>query len=425
MVSTLKLQENLLNELNKNNQDEKDLTQFRERAREIWTTISFPGKKDEDWQFIDLGDLQRQEYEIASRIEPKKEDIAPFLIEECRDNRLVFVNGYYQAEFSSNKTKGVYLGNIGEVEATQRIKLIEYISENLSDSSYFGALNQLSTKDLAIVLVEANVEILEPIQLLFLVSDQSRPMLIQPHIVVIIEQGAKVQLVESYHHLYTNQSYLNNSLSQIFIAENASLEHILVQWQAGNAFHIAGTTVQQKEESLYSITEVDIGGQLCRHDLHVVQTGKQTQTNLYGLSLAQGDQTIDLHSKVDLHYPNGTVEQLQKCILADRSQCVFNGKISVPQPAQMTNASQLNRNLILSSGAKINTKPELEITADNVKCSHGATVSQLEDEELFYLRSRGLTLANCRRLLVEAFAAEIINKIPYRSLRQKLTDHIK
>jgi Fe-S cluster assembly protein SufD len=414
-----------LNKLKDFTKGEQDLVEFRERASGIYAKSSFPSKKDEDWQFIDLDNLQKQEFEIATPVELTKQDLISFELEECSDNRLVFVNGYYQAALSSNRDKGIYVGNFATIKDTKRAQLTAYLQQNLPDLNYFSALNQLATKDLAIVWVEADVEIAQPIQLLFLASANSEQILIQPHIVVIIEPRAKVQLLESYHYLETKQPYWNNSFSEIFVGENAKLEHVLVQWQASNAFHIAQTTVQQKEGSYYSIVEVDLGSQLCRHNLDIIQAGKQTDTKLWGLALAQDEQTIDLHSKVDLHHPYGTVEQLQKCILADRSSTVFNGKISVPQSAQMTNAAQLNRNLILSSGAKVYTKPELEITADNVKCAHGATISQLEDEEIFYLRSRGLTLANCRRLLLEAFAIEIINKIPYKSLSQKLTNYIK
>ena len=152
-----------------------------------------------------------------------------------------------------------------------------------------------------------------------------------------------------------------------------------------------------------------------------MQQGEQTETNLNGLTVATGEQVADTHSIVALTKPHGTTNQLHKCIVSDRAHTVFNGKIFVPKTAQLTDASQLNRNLLLSSKARVDTKPELQITADNVKCSHGATVSQLEPEEIFYLRSRGLSEADSSQLLIDAFAAEIIAHIPVQSLRDKIT----
>jgi Fe-S cluster assembly protein SufD len=160
---------------------------------------------------------------------------------------------------------------------------------------------------------------------------------------------------------------------------------------------------------------------LYRNSLEIFQKGEQTQTQLNGLTLVSGEQLADTHSAIFLTKPYGTTDQLHKCIIDDSAHAVFNGKIFVPKAAQLTNAAQLNRNLLLSPKARVNTKPELQITADNVKCSHGATVSQLEADEVFYLRSRGLTEADARYLLVDAFAAEILGRIPIESLRQRLT----
>ena len=180
----------------------------------------------------------------------------------------------------------------------------------------------------------------------------------------------------------------------------------------------------QARDSRYTCNAIALGGQISRHNLEVWQQGEQTETYLNGLTIAGESQLSDTHSVIDLSKPHGTTDQLHKCIIGDRAHGVFNGKVFVPKAAQLTNAAQLNRNLLLSPKARINTKPELQITADNVKCSHGATVSQLEEDEVFYLRSRGLTEEDARHLLIDAFAAEIIDRVPVESLRTKLTKDV-
>jgi Fe-S cluster assembly protein SufD len=403
-------------------QQEDSLQQLRKKAQENFLQLQFPSKKDEDWQFIDLADLKKYQYEIAQPFQVKAQDITSFYLEESNSSRLVCFNGVYQPYLSSNPIAGVYVGNLSGLTPNKKEKLIDYVNQGQAKPDYFTALNYSGLSDLAIVWVEPDVEVKNPVQLFFLTSPNSSPNLVQPHILIVVEKNSKLQLLESYHCLDQDKDniYWTNSVSQIFLAENSGLEHTRLQDESLSSFSTAKTSVFQKRNSQYKILEINLGAQLSRHDLHVTQLGEMTQTSLIGLVQARGEQTIDIHTKVDLNYPNGIVEQLQKCILSDRSNVVFNGKIIVPQAAQMTNANQLNRNLLLSSGAKVNSKPELQITADNVKCSHGATVSQLEEDEIFYLRSRGLTLSHCKHLLVEAFAAEIINQISLSSLKQKL-----
>ncbi|MDB9327395.1 Fe-S cluster assembly protein SufD, partial [Nodularia spumigena CS-590/02] len=174
----------------------------------------------------------------------------------------------------------------------------------------------------------------------------------------------------------------------------------------------------------YTCHALSFGGKLSRHNLEILQTGEQTETTLNGLTMISDRQVGDTHSAIALNYPHSTSTQLHKCIVGDRAHAVFNGKVFVPKAAQLTNAGQLNRNLLLSSKARVDTKPQLEITADNVKCAHGATVSQLEDDEIFYLQSRGINEDDARKLLINAFAAEIINQIPVKSLQAVLLNTV-
>ena len=204
----------------------------------------------------------------------------------------------------------------------------------------------------------------------------------------------------------------------------AQINHTRLQQESNTAYHIGKTAVSQQRDSRYTLTEINLGGKLSRHTPEVYQQGEQTETYLNGLTVAKDEQTADTHSVIQLNHPHGTTDQLHKCIVSDRAHSVFNGKVFVPKPAQLTDASQLNRNLLLSPKARVDTKPELQITADNVKCSHGATVSQLEADEIFYLRSRGLTEDDARQLLIDAFVAEIIERIPVQSVRENIQSSI-
>jgi Fe-S cluster assembly protein SufD len=209
-------------------------------------------------------------------------------------------------------------------------------------------------------------------------------------------------------------------VTEIWVNENAQVSHSRIVLESDTAFHIGKTAVTQARYSRYSCNAVTVGGKISRHNLEILQTGEQTETTLNGLTVIADKQLADTHSAIALNHPHGISKQLHKCIIGDRAHGVFNGKIFVPKPAQLTDAAQLNRNLLLSSKSRIDTKPQLEITADNVKCAHGATVSQLEDDEIFYLQSRGIDENDARKLLVNAFAAEIINLIPVTSLGEKL-----
>ncbi len=218
--------------------------------------------------------------------------------------------------------------------------------------------------------------------------------------------------------------YFTNAVTEIWLEDNAQVSHVRVQQDGESAFHVGKSVISQGRYSRYICNAICFGGKVSRHNLEILQTGEQTETTLNGLTMIGGNQLADTHSTIALNYPHGTSRQLHKCIVGDRAHSVFNGKIFVPKPAQLTDATQLNRNLLLSSKARVDTKPQLEITADNVKCAHGATVSQLEDDEIFYLQSRGIDENDARNLLINAFAAEIINQIPVPSLRERLTKFV-
>jgi Fe-S cluster assembly protein SufD len=237
---------------------------------------------------------------------------------------------------------------------------------------------------------------------------------------VVVESGAQCTLVEDYSAVVESDAYFNSAVTEIVVGENAHVRHVKLQREGRAAFHIANCSVALAKDAHYDSNTVTLGARISRHNLNVVQNGEGAACRIDGLALISGRQLADTHTAIDHARPNGTSRQLHKCIVAGAAHAVFNGKVLVRAGAQLTDSAQESRNLLLSPKAHVDTKPQLEIFADDVKCSHGATVGQLDPEQLFYLRSRGLPEARARNLLTFAFGAEVIDRLPVRSLVERL-----
>jgi Fe-S cluster assembly protein SufD len=340
---------------------------------------------------------------------------------ETNNSRLVFVNGIYNDELSNltGLPQGIYVGSLNNLP--HDYDAAKYFAQQ-PGADAFTALNTAGGDDVAVVWVNKNVVLETPIHLLFITNSEQETSFTQPRTLVVAETSSSISLIEEY--LGTGE-YFTNAVTEIFAQGNSRVNHTRLQQESDRSYHIGKTAVAQERDSHYTINEISLGAKLCRHNPEVWQRGEQTETNLNGLTVATGEQTSDTHSIIALSKPQGTTNQLHKCIVSDRAHAVFNGKVFVTKEAQLTDATQLNRNLMLSPKARIDTKPELQITADNVKCAHGATVSQLEAEEIFYLRSRGLSEDDANQLLIDAFAAEIIDRFPLEALRNRITQTIE
>ena len=405
------------------------LIDLKQKAASVLTQSRFPNKRDEEWQFTDISDLLKIDFQVAKETTLTTDILNQFVLEEAKNSRLVFVNGIYSAELSNTTAllDRVYVGNLSNLSDTKKTQLASYLGQQEGSDEFFTTLNTAGLDDVAIAWVGSDVTIETPIHLLFLSVVDSVPSLVQTRVLVIGEANSNFSIVESYGAVTTNctdrpqqKPYFSNVVTEIYLAENSQVNHIRNQRESGDSFHIAKTAIAQSKNSSYTNYDFNLGSKLCRHNLDIYQQGEQTESNLNGLTIIAGRQVSDTHSAIHLRHPHGKTNQLHKCIVDEYSHAVFSGKVFVPKAAQMTNASQLNRNLVLSSKARVNTKPELQITADNVKCSHGATVSQLEADEVFYLRSRGLNDYDARHLLIDAFAGEILDKVSLHSLEKRL-----
>jgi len=256
-----------------------------------------------------------------------------------------------------------------------------------------------------------------PIHLLFVATRKDSAG--YPRVLVVAEPGAQCTVVEDFVGA-TDGAYLTNAVSELYVAENARVAHVKLQRETPTAFHIANTSVRVARGGHYATWTVALGARISRHNLSIVQAGEATEFSIDGLALISGRQLADMHSSIDHAYAHGHSRQLHKTVVGGGAHAVFNGKILVRQGAQQTDSGQQSRNLLISDKAHVDTKPQLEIFADDVKCAHGATVGQIEADELFYLKSRGLSDTAARNLLTYAFAAQVIERIPVKSLVDQL-----
>lgn len=375
-----------------------------------------PSNRDEDWRFSNLAPLLALTLDSAREVPSSVQASAYFLAEAT--TRLVFVDGRFAAELSTlDDVTGLTIGAASQLASPWIESLAN--ADLPGGDEYFTCLNSASIADVAVVQLAENAVITEPIHLLFLT--QSRVS--SPRCRIELGSNSQATIVEEYRGI-DDAPYFCNAVTEIHLGDRAQLNHSRLQLENPGAVHIGKTVVGQAQSSLYSNIAIQLGAQFSRHNLEIHHQGEGLTSNLYGLAIVT-DSLADTHSAIDYHHPNCSSDQLYKAIVAGRGRSVFNGRITVPKAAQLTNAAQLNRNLLLSPNGRIDTKPQLEIVADNVKCSHGATVSQLEDNELFYLQSRGIDRVSAQQLLIDAFANEILAKLPIESLQANLLAQIK
>jgi len=285
------------------------------------------------------------------------------------------------------------------------------------DKDAFAAVNTAFLRDGAVIHVGRDRLVSTPIHLLFVATREDSAN--YPRVLVIAESGSQCLVVEDYVAAVAG-AYLTNAVSEFFVADNASVSHVKLQREAQAAFHMATTAVKVASGGRYAIWTVAIGGRISRSNLSITQAGEGTDFSVDGLAVIGGRQLADMHSSIDHAHAHGRSRQVHKTVVGGGAHAVFNGKILVRKGAQQTDSGQQSRNLLISGKARVDTKPQLEIFADDVKCAHGATVGQLEADELFYLKSRGLSETAARNLLTYAFAAQIIERIPVKSIVEKL-----
>jgi Fe-S cluster assembly protein SufD len=392
-----------------------------------FAALGFPTTKHEEWRFTNVGPIAKERFDPLTSARPVTTEaiVAQSAIDGAI--RLVVVNGHVDP-LRSETTElppGVIVSGLREAMRRHPALVARALGTLVrGDENAFTALNSGFLLDGAFVYVPHGVQVGRPVQILMVAADEQRPMLIQPRNVVLLEDGSRLTISEHYIHS-TATLYLTNSVTEIVLGAHAVLEHDRLQIEYDGAFHVGTMAVRQGEGSEFTSNAVHLGGSIVRNAVGAVFNGPHATCTLNGLSISGGTQLIDNQTSIDHAVPDCASHELYKAVLDGRSRGVFNGKIFVRKDAQKTDAKQTNKTLLLSDDATIDTKPQLEILADDVKCTHGATVGQLDEEQVFYLRSRGIGEQNARTMLTVAFAADVVGRIHLEPLRRRIDELVR
>lgn len=400
------------------------LNQLRANAVDRVGALTVPTTREEDWRFTDISPLTKLSFQPAQDAAQPAQglaQLAPATVGEWAmpeaAARLVFVDGIYAPEHSFNHAV-LTVENLAAGASRHDAAVQAQLGRHAAfEHNAFAALNTAFLHDGALVLVPRHMAVAAPVHLLYIATRKLAAS--YPRCLVVAESGSELTLVEDYVSLQ-DATYFTNAVAEISLADDARLHHIRVQRDGAEAFHIANCAVSLARASRYHSVSIALGARISRHNLGVRMGAEGAECAIDGLALIGGQQLADTHTLIDHAMPQCTSRQLHKCIVDGAAHAVFNGNIMVRAGAQRTDSSQSSRNLLLSGKARVDTKPQLEIFADDVKCAHGATVGQLDVDEVFYLKSRGLSDTAARNLLTYAFGAEVIERIPVASLRQRL-----
>ena len=404
------------------------LTPLRQAGIDGFSEAGFPTLQDEDWRFTNVAPLAQLHFSLAGAVAVNGAEtraLSDSVFAALPGHRLVFVNGHFSARLSTllPVSEGVRIESLAAALSQDSDLIGKHLGQYAKTAgNAFAALNQAFFSDGAFIFVPQGVTVAEPVQLIYISSAQKSGEAILPRNLVIAEANSRVTVVESY--LSTaNTAYFTNAVTEIVAGDNAKVEHVKVQDEALAAFHIATIAGEFGRASHVSVHSFALGARLSRNNIRTKLAGEGLECVLNGLYLTKDSQLADHHMIVEHAQPHCASHEYFNGILDDHSRGVFHGRILVREIAQKTDAKQTNKNLLLSDDATADTKPQLEIYADDVKCTHGATIGQLNDESIFYLRARGIGTDMARQMLIHAFAGEIIERIqcePAREVIDKL-----
>jgi Fe-S cluster assembly protein SufD len=397
----------------------------RNSAMDRFEQLGFPIVHDEEWKYTNLAPLARQSFVPARRSTNASLDAKQFVYPETATAHLVVVNGFLSEELSvTTGLESVVAIDLLSAVANARYNKVAraYLARNAGyHNNGLAALNTAFLQSGLFLWIPRGIKLEAPVQVTFLTDADQADAASFPRLLVVAEENSSATLIESFIST-RKQQYFTNAVAEIVLKEGARLEHYRMQRESDQAFHTSITSASLGRSASYDTTSINLGGRLSRHDVSVVLDHEGAECRVDGLYLIGADQHTDTHSVIDHQQPHCTSHQLYKGILDGNARAVFNGKIFVREGAQKTDAMQTNKNLLLSPQARVDTKPQLEIYADDVKCAHGAAVGQIDQEELFYLQARGIAPELGRNLLTYGFAEEVIEKIKIDSIRSQLDE---
>ena len=400
------------------------LDMVRSSANDRFEQLGFPSVRDEEWKYTNLAALAKESFVPATRSEDSL-DVSRFTYPETATANLVVVNGFLREDLSvKTGLEGVVAIDLFDAASDARYnKLVrKYLARNAGyHNNGLTALNTAFLQSGVFIWIPKNVNLATPLQITFVAEGKDNASF--PRLLIVADENSSATVVESYVSKNDGR-YFTNAVAEVVVREGARLEHYRLQREDKRSFHIATTSAELSRSSRYNTTSINLGAQLSRHDISVVMDEEGAETSVDGLYLVGSDQHTDTHSVIDHKQPHCNSHQLYKGILDGNGRAVFNGKIFVREGAQKTDAMQTNKNLLLSNKARVDTKPQLEIFADDVKCAHGAAVGQIDPEELFYLETRGIDPELGRNLLTYGFAEEVIANIKIDSIRTELDETV-
>ncbi|MEX2346551.1 MAG: Fe-S cluster assembly protein SufD [Balneolaceae bacterium] len=425
MALPVQAEPSFLHELANNTEPAEKWTEIRGESTNDLNAASFPTRKMEDWRFADLKPITRTEFVSFDKagVLPAS-DIEQFFIPESDRSRLVFINGKYNERYSSigGLGKGVTFGNLGDFEDDAAVN--EYLNKLVNyENDVFVPYNGLKFKDGAFIHLEKEAKAEAPIQVLNLYTDSKKAYIATPRMLVVAEEDSDVTIIEDHIGLAEN-AYMTIPVCEVKAKQRAHIHHVRIQRDSLNAVHMSRPVAYVEKNSEYHSYTITLGARLSRNEPKVVQEDEEVNFTLDGLVLIDGDQIADTHSTMDHRFSHANSHQLHKVVVNGKAHSIFNGKIFVRRDAQKIDSFQENRNLLISADGLVNTKPQLEIFADDVLCSHGATIGQFDPEEVFYLQSRGMTEQKAKEVLTYAFALETIENMKVASVHKLLIEEV-
>ena len=394
----------------------------RQQALERFDKLGFPTIRHEEWKYSNVKNLVNQAFEFNAVTNFSAKDLEEMAIPNLEGNILYFINGIYNTELSTIVSPDSELQILTFAEAAKaQPELVEQYFNKYSDyqDNAFTALNTAFAQNGVFVHVPDNKVVVQPVILRFISDARTLNVASQPRNLIVVGKRSEVQIAEAYRSFGDNASF-TNAVTEFIVGEESNVHYYKIQNESDKSYHIGTTSVLQAGKSVFTANTVTANGGFVRNNLNIKIDGEYAEANMFGLYIPNGKQHIDNHTAVDHAKPNSNSNELYKGILKGKSTGVFNGKIFVRQDAQKTNAFQSCKNVLLSEDASMNTKPQLEIWADDVKCSHGTTTGQLNDDALFYMQARGISKDSARALLTLAFAQDVIDKFEIVAIKEYL-----
>ncbi|MGJ8761285.1 MAG: Fe-S cluster assembly protein SufD [Polaribacter sp.] len=400
-----------------------EIHNIRTKALQNFETLGFPTKKLEEWKYTSLNSILKQDYSIFPNKENNVEfaDVKQYFIHDIDTYKIIFIDGKYSSFLSDVTHDGKDICLLSSaISKAKYSPVIENYFNKIAKQDNLTSLNTAFANEGAYIYIPRNVEVEKPVQIINFTTGSEAATMIQPRNLIVVEENAHVQIIERHQSL-TDNAVLSNVVTEVFAAKNSTVDIYKIQNDKINASLVDNTYIEQKTNSVVSVHTFSFGGNITRNNLNFYQRGEHMDSILKGITIIEGKQHVDHHTLVHHIEPNCESHQDYKGIFDERSTGVFNGKVIVNKEAQKTNAYQQNNNVLISDKATINAKPQLEIFADDVKCSHGCTIGQLDDDALFYMQQRGIPKKEGKALLMFAFANTVLESVKIPEVKQRIT----